>query len=230
MNKNTLSQEVALKRLQEVHGDKYDYSEFIYNGSQNLSTIICKIHGHWKQKPAITIGRRCGCPKCGGFTDTVEFIKKSLKIHGHKYNYSKVIYKTDLKKVILICKQHGEFKQRPKDHLQKCGCPKCQESKGETNIRIFLEENNINYIQQFKFKDCVFKKQLPFDFYLPDFNICIEYDGKQHFEESSFFGKKSFDDTKRNDLIKTNYCKINSINLIRIRFDENIKTKLKEII
>lgn len=97
-------------------------------------------------------------------------------------------------------------------------CRKCAsaESSGEFKIRNFLEDNCINYIQEKRFKDCRDKKPLPFDFYLPDFNMCIEFDGQQHFEPK--FGESSFRQTTKHDKIKSTYCKENNIRLIRIPY------------
>ena len=64
---------------------------------------------------------------------------------------------------------------------------------------------------------------MPFDFYLPDYNACIEYDGQQHFEPIDFFGgEEKFKKTIQRDEIKTNYCLVNNIRLLRIRYDENV--------
>lgn len=106
-------------------------------------------------------------------------------------------------------------------HLkQNCGCPICNESKGEKFIRLYLEKKDIKFIQEYKFEDCKHKRSLPFDFYISDYNLCIEFDGIQHFKEVKHFGKKSFKDTQIRDEIKDNYCKENNINLIRIPYWE----------
>ena len=100
-------------------------------------------------------------------------------------------------------------------------CPICNESKGEKAIRTYLENNKVNFIQEYRFEDCRCKYALPFDFYIPSLNLCIEFDGIQHFEESNFFGvEKSFKDTQTRDKIKNNYCKDNGINLLRIPYWE----------
>ena len=70
---------------------------------------------------------------------------------------------------------------------------------------------------------------LPFDFYLPEKNICIEYDGIQHFEPRDFFGGKvEFEKIKIRDKIKTKYCNSNNIILLRIQYDEDVIKSLKE--
>lgn len=94
------------------------------------------------------------------------------------------------------------------------GCPYCKKSKGEQKIENFLKKNHIQYIHQYRFDDCKDILPLPFDFYLPDCNTCIEFDGEQHMRPA--FGEKTFYKTVLHDKMKDNYCKWNNINLIRI--------------
>jgi len=108
---------------------------------------------------------------------------------------------------------------------KKYGCPKCNNiSKGERIIFSILNKKNIFYNTQYKFDDCVDKYSLKFDFYLPDYNMCIEYDGIQHYEIINFFGgEKEFQNRQKRDNIKTQYCKDNNIKLLRIPYtDYNI--------
>jgi very-short-patch-repair endonuclease len=158
------------------------------------------------------------------------FSSNSIKIHGEKYDYSKSNYVNSSTKVDIICPIHGKFDQRPKDHIHnKQGCPKCKESKGEKEIRTFLERNGITYTYQKKFESCINKKLLIFDFYLPDNNICIEFDGEQHFKVvEKWGGSDGLKIRQQRDKIKTNYCKENDIRLIRIKYSESIEEKLKE--
>ena len=98
-------------------------------------------------------------------------------------------------------------------------CENCfnTESMGEKKIRYYLERNEIKFIQQKWFKDCRDINPLPFDFYLPDINTIIEFDGRQHFSETNFFSY-SYEKTKKHDEIKNNYCNINNIDIIRIPY------------
>ncbi|MFW5848008.1 MAG: hypothetical protein ACOCVF_03750, partial [bacterium] len=105
------------------------------------------------------------------------------------------------------------------------------ESKGERQIRLFLEDNDIKYVYQKKFKNCKSTNLLPFDFYLPEYNMCIEYDGEQHFKPFRF----EKDDLKlkkrmNNDDIKNNFCENNNINLYRIKYNDDIYDKLNKLI
>ena len=112
------------------------------------------------------------------------------------------------------------------------GCPICNISKGEYRVINFLEKNNIKYIRQYSFNNCKYIKKLQFDFYLKDYNLLIEFDGKQHFTKKSLFIRtiEDFKERQRLDEIKTNYCKENNINLLRIPYTEidNIESILKD--
>lgn len=158
------------------------------------------------------------------------FIELCKKVHGDLYDYSKVNYIRVMDKIIISCKKHGDFEQRAYSHLEGEGCPKCKMSKGERLIMDFLDENNIPYIPQKKFNDCKYKAELPFDFYFPDKNLCIEYDGIQHFMIiENWGGAEEFKLRKKKDKIKNKYCLDHNIKLERIKYDENILEKLKKI-
>jgi very-short-patch-repair endonuclease len=153
---------------------------------------------------------------------TEEFISKSKEIHDNIYDYSLANYKNMKSKIKIICLIHGIFNQTAVHHLLGCGCPICNSSKGENEIRKYLKKYNIIFKEQKKFENCKNKKELPFDFYLLDYNICIEYDGKQHFEPVQYFGgDKNFIIIQKHDKIKTNFCANNNITLIRIPYTEN---------
>ena len=104
---------------------------------------------------------------------------------------------------------------------QNKGCPVCNESKGEKAIRAYLEDNNIEFIQEYRFDGCKYRLRLPFDFYIPSLNLCIEYDGEQHYKAFNYFGgEEKFKLTQKRDKIKNNYCEDNGINLLRIPYLE----------
>lgn len=152
---------------------------------------------------------------------TEQFIKEAQLIHDNKYNYDKTDYTKNQIKVVITCPEHGDFEQRPLSHLQGCGCPNCNESKGEKAISKFLDKYNISYYRQHKFDDCKNVFSLPFDFYIPSSRVCIEFDGKQHYEPNNHFGgTETFEKLKINDTIKNNYCEDNYIDLIRIKYTQ----------
>ncbi len=215
-----------------IHNDKYDYSKVIYKNNITKVRIICPEHGIFEQIPKNHIYLKYGCPKCSNNKKltTEEFIKKSIEIHGNKYDYSITEYISSSKKIKIICPKHGIFEQRPNNHIsKKYGCPYCNESHGEKEIMLYLEQKKIKYERQKTFIECKNKRKLPFDFYLPEYNICIEFDGEQHFREHKIWGNDKLIKTKINDKIKNEYCLNNNIRLIRIKFDENINEKLNLI-
>ena len=228
--KRRLTTKDFIERSKVKHGDKYDYSKTEYFGKFKKLKIICPIHGEFEQEAWGHMKGR-GCIDCSGFKPltTKIFIERSKKIHGNKYDYSKTIYVSTRKKVKIICPIHGEFEQRAGGHLTGRGCFECIESRGEKSIRVFLENNNIKFKQQKIFKECKNKRVLPFDFYLPDYNICIEYDGEQHFGPIDYFGGElGFIKRKKLDKIKTKYCKNNNVILYRIKYTDNIKKILEK--
>jgi hypothetical protein len=232
-NTNEFIEKAKLK-----HGDKYDYSNVNYYGGNNTVNIGCLLHGFFKIKASVHL-TGSGCPRCSAkpILTTDEFIEKAKLIHGDKYDYSLVDYKFRKIKINIVCKKHGEFKQTPHNHLHGAGCPKCNISKGEILIQNFLIKNNIEYINQKKFKDCKGKKNaLKFDFYIPKHKYVIEFDGRQHFEVVMFNGctyekaLKTHLELVSNDLIKNKYCIDNNITMHRIRYDmKNINEYLSKI-
>ena len=199
-----------------VHDNKYDYSKTNYISVNKPVIIICPEHGEFWQKPSVHL-TGSGCQICGKSIKktTDNFIVEARKVHNNKYDYSKAEYTGAYDNVIIICPEHGEFLQGARYHLSGQGCPVCNLSKGENKVSDFLIKNNIIHFKQYRFNDCRNKNPLPFDFYLPNHNICIEYDGIQHFREDS---KWYSEDLIKNDKIKTKYCKDNNIKLIRISY------------
>ena len=145
--------------------------------------------------------------------------------------YKKYYHGLGHTKIKFNCKIHGEYEKfienpTARDENQYL-CPQCSanlaESHGERKIRLWLEENNINYIKEYSFPDLVSedtKKPLRFDFYLPELNTVIEFDGIQHFEPVEIFGgEEAYQKLKRNDELKNRYTSQNNIKLIRINYN-----------
>ena len=129
-------------------------------------------------------------------------------------------------------KKHNDYKRRI-NKSNECGfrCPECQHFKGEDKISKSLSMNNIYYISQYVFSDCRYKKVLPFDFYLLDYNVCVEYQGIQHYEPVEYFGgEKAFIKQQLKDQIKRDYCKDKNIKLIEIPYwdFDNIESILQK--
>jgi len=120
-----------------MHGDRYDYKKVKYINALSRVTIICPQHGDFLQYPHHH-QQGSGCPFCASNkrSSTNEFITKSQKKHGDRYDYSRVKYINNYTRVAIICSKHGEFSQEPRSHLSGNGCTICgysERSKTKSN-------------------------------------------------------------------------------------------------
>lgn len=139
MFKKSNTEEFIIKS-RVVHGMKYDYSKVVYINCSTKIIIICPNHGEFKQTPNYHLSGE-GCRKCQYDNlrlNTNDFITKAKLIHGDKYNYEKVDYNTVIQKVIIVCPDHGEFKQIPHSHFRGRGCPLCSNKVSKPQLE-FLE-------------------------------------------------------------------------------------------
>lgn len=139
-----------VKRAKSIHGDKYDYSKAKHKGVFNKIRIICPTHGEFWQSAHVHL-RGAGCPQCGKIQSDLsrqktsqEFIEQARKVHGDRYDYSKIEYKGIKNKVVIVCPQHGAFLQIPSNHLNGAGCPICKKERVASSQRktteYFLQE------------------------------------------------------------------------------------------
>ena len=210
-----MTTESFIARAREIHGDKYDYSKVVYVNNRTKVCIVCPIHGEFWQKPVNHINKKQGCPKCcpNPKTTTEAFIEKSRSVHGGRYDYSKAVYKNNITPVCIICPEHGEFWQKPMNHLAGCGCPECglDRSKQETKLYNVLSEQ---YNCERHYKNDILGRQ-HIDIYLKDFNIAVEYQGEQHFRPvEKWGGKEYFEKQVKRDKTKNRICEENGILLL----------------
>ena len=236
---NRLKQQDFIDKCELKHPNKYDYTLTEYKNRRTDIQVKCIKHNLiFKTNYNSILYYNDACPECqkeekvGINISTKEhFIERARSVHGDNYDYEQSDYLGLKHKVQIFCKKcNNYFTQSPTVHLNdKCGCPKCKNSKGELNTEKFLKEAGFEYITQHTFPDCKHVNVLKFDFYLPIQNLCIEYDGIQHFEPiKAFGGEEKFKLTQKRDKIKEQYCKDNNIHLIRIRYDEDIIQKIEE--
>lgn len=210
----------------------------------NMTTPLdcyCEKHDvHYKPTPRNILNGQ-GCIECGKeklseqhtytqseFENLIKLVNSDVEVISE--------YKVMEYDVTVRCKKCGYTWTLNAQSLKLNGtrCRKCSYTyKGEDKIIEILQCLNCNYIHQHKFEDCKDKKCLPFDFYLPDYNLCIEFDGEQHYV--SKFGVDNFIKTQKHDNIKNEYCKLHNIELLRIPYWEGsssesiIKNKLNII-
>lgn len=144
------SLEDFVSEARKVHGNTYDYTLVEYRGSHVNIQIRCIQHGLFFQTPSNHLRKR-GCPVCAQNTRSdkrrmslEDFINKSNVVHNGKYDYSKVVYRNNIKNIEIICRYHGSFLQRPGHHLQGTGCPEC--SRYISNYKNLVVSKNCNEV------------------------------------------------------------------------------------
>lgn len=219
---------------------KYICPKHINKGIQKISL------GHLKD------GR--GCYYCGReITESAHMIDLSddeenkIMCENKGFIYVETIRENGYIYIKYICKKHPEIgiQKMRKGNMKRdniVGCPYCFDtkkfkfSKGERRISEILDSLNITYIKQYIFENCKDNRCLPFDFYVLDYNLCIEYDGQHHYYPVTFNGVSkeqaiiNYKNTLKHDKIKNEYCENNNIKLLRIPFWEfnNIEVIIKE--
>jgi hypothetical protein len=144
---NFMDKELFIKRARIIHENNYDYSKVKYVKSNTKVQIICPEHGKFNQTPNSHLSGK-GCSKCAHkrlseklIHGKEKFIEKAKKVHGNKFDYSKVEYAGSHNEVCIICPEHGEFYQKATNHLSGNGCKKCayQYSHGKYRLTSFEE-------------------------------------------------------------------------------------------
>ena len=148
-----------------IHGDRYDYSKVDYKYSNENVIITCKVHGDFLQRPGNHINSKQGCSKCAGNINksSQEFIEEAIKIHGDKYDYSKVDYKCANAKIIITCKIHGDILQTPNHHLQGSGCGKCgviiRSNKSRKTLEEFIKKSRLVHGDKYDYSKVDYKSR-----------------------------------------------------------------------
>jgi hypothetical protein len=211
-NLHRKTKEEFLVNAEIVHGNKYDYSEIKFIDNSTHIKIICHAldkngieHGEFLQTPTRHINEEQGCGKCGdestalALTSTLEeFIIDARKIHGNKYDYSKVKYKTAKMEVEIICpiKDHGSFWQIPDSHKRGCGCPKCPGTISYVEVEWL---DSINVSKQNRHKVIwIDQKRYNVDAYDPTTNTIYEFYGDYwHGNPAKFSARKINERSKK---------------------------------
>ncbi len=230
--------EEAQTFLDTYANGKFKFLRFERNKWSNLLIVAacevcgienCKTVKDWKS------GIRCAnCSRISKTFTKEQFVEAANKVHNGMYSYDNFDYTNNRTKSWITCRVpgHGVFEQTPDTHINmKTGCPKCKNSKGETFLDSFLTNEGYKIVPQCRFKGCKHKSYLPFDFYLPDLGVAIEFQGSQHYDEEHYFhkiaGEDSFEKQQLRDKIKVDFCKEKGIFLIPI--DANKVTKNEKL-
>lgn len=220
-----------IAQCKAIHGNRYDYSQTVYRGKRQKITIICREHGPFEQWPGNHLnGEGCKWCKRDMQKDLFsmgrdEFIAKAQSVHGNRYDYSKVVYVNNKTNVTVICPDHGPFEVMPQDHIQKKnGCPKCQTSKGETAIHVWLDAHGIKHDWHKPIRTPMAigkRKKFVADFYIESLNMIIEYNGEQHYRaKKEWGGDKQLKWQQARDAALRRYCETEGIRLLEIPYTD----------
>ena len=154
--------------IKEIHGDKYDLSNFIYTNSKSKFILNCKLHGVWNTTLG-QITRGQGCPKCGKSEAAIkrrvifeDFLTQAREVHGNKYDYYKDSYTKISAKTKMKCPIHGDFEQMADAHIrQVSGCPTCgfdsQVEKRKMNLHDFILKSKNNHGESYDYSKVIYK-------------------------------------------------------------------------
>ena len=219
-----LSEDEFIKRANEVHGNKYDYSLVNYKDTRTKVEIVCKKHGSFFQSPNKHMQGR-GCKVCGrertiehNFLTLDDFIRKAKNVHRDKYDYSKSLYTGADNKLEITCVKHGKFLQTPHNHLKGTNCPSCGASISKPEIKLK------DFIRSFYKGEIITNSKniippMELDIFVPTLNLAIEFNG-------GYWHSERFKD-KNYHLHKYNLCKSKGIRLISIWEWEYLKDRDK---
>lgn len=239
----TKTHEAFVSELEDLYGKAYLTLDY-YQGAYKKLTLKHLTCGYEFKAIPHNLLRGHGCPRCGitlrankQRKSQLQFESEVKDMYGDDYTVVGE-YKSDGQKIEMrhnYCK--NTWMVTPNNILRGRECPYCANSLGENYIERFLNQAEIQHVRQKRFSDCADKYPLPFDFYLPSYNLLIEYDGEQHYKPIRHFGgEKAFQIRHKHDLIKNNYCEDNGINLLRIPYTikggaigETIQAKLDEL-
>lgn len=221
-----LTTEDFRKKLEDRFGDQFDIlSEYVNN--ETKIHLHCNHCGHdiWKRPSKMVTSTSEGCYICSGknWFKTTESFKEEVeekfpgeyKIIGeyHKAREPLEVQRVECGHVYMIS---------PDNLLRGKGCPRCslKQSSYMDLVEEYLDSHGIIYEKEKRFDDCRNIRPLPFDYYIPAQNTCIEVDGQFHFDINNLYktGQSSFEEVSKRDAIKTKYCEERGIRLLRLPY------------
>ena len=159
-----------IKRFKEIHGDKYDYSEFEYVNAITKGKIICPKHGEFWQSSNVHL-RGVRCPLCARENvnrscyklSKEDVLERAIIKHNDKYEYDLSNFKDSSSNILIKCPIHGWFEQNVTRHLHGQGCPQCGNDAKREKMTISLDEIIIRFknlhgdkydYSKFEYKNC----------------------------------------------------------------------------
>jgi hypothetical protein len=226
-----------VQQMHDKHGDKIVVIGMYVDNKTDVE-LMCAICGcRWSARPDNLLkDNATGCPECGEKSriekrklSHEEFVEKVKTVHGDSILVLGEYDGTDKKILVQHNVENCSHKWMVTPHClisKESGCPVCYSSKGESLIRRVLNERNVQFVEQYTFPDCKYKKRLRFDFAVfhnDNLTFLVEYDGKFHHELIDISNdpeenERNFYETQIRDRIKNEYCAKNNIPLLRIPY------------
>lgn len=222
------------EEVYKKYGDKFTIIGEYVKAREKIK-VICNFCNKEFAVTPDNLLRGKGCPNCSNLITYEEYEVRLKEMYGNDWTlYGEWLGTT---KPTLFKHKCGEIRKIAPYALTQMRrkCLKCEKyfSGLHLSVRKILSDMEIDFKEEFKFEDCKYKNLLPFDFYIEKYNLCIEVDGKQHFEAVSWFGgEEVFKEIKKRDIIKNEYCAEKNINLLRLKYNEKNKfeSNIKEYI
>lgn len=229
---NKLSLEEVKRRINEAHNSFYGTDKIVYISNSTPIILTCPKHGDFSILP-LNAFKGVGCKKCAIEKQSLnrtksheQYVSECGQVHGKGRYIYLTEYKGEKHDITFQCTKCGRITTKNAErHLKGVGCSFCSSSKLEREVRVMLENNNINFTPQYSVK------RQSLDFYLDYYNIGIECQGSQHFKNKFIFKQKTIkeyklDETIKRDIRKYNYCKDNDIKLIYYTESNLLKPEL----
>lgn len=224
------STEQFIEDARRIHGDLYDYSLTEYVSRAQNVKIICREHGIFEQLPSNHL-KGSICPECakleGAEKNKIsqeEFIRRAKEEHGDWYDYSETVYVSMESPITFRCPKHGYMTQIANNHVRGEGCPVCASSKGERRVYNWLKRHHVPFKSQYMLRgseDGTANGRIFSDFFVPEANTIIEYNGIQHYVYDDYYGRDGrFEKQQRRDEDVRRICRERGINLIEIPYTD----------
>lgn len=219
------------KEVFNLVGNEYIFLDSYSNNKTKLRVKHNKCGNVYKVKPNDFFTRNSRCPYCSSKANKTykQFKKEVYALVGDEYTFLDPYVNTHTKIRVKHNKCGTIYRVCPHTFLEGYRCPHCNSPKGELIINKILKLLNIKYEPQKKFNNLKDTQPLSYDFYIPDQNILIEYQGQQHYEPIDYFGGvNQFKIQQKHDKLKSDYAKKHNYNLIAVPYTEDTLSKIKK--
>lgn len=249
VKERTGNAEEFINKSNALYNYKYNYDKVVYVNRLTPVIITCPIHGDFKQKPNSHLNghecSKCKHPHINGRSRD-DMLKDFHSIHQGLYSYPDLPERcNEHEKIKIHCQKHGIFKQTVKYHLLGGGCPICCNSKHANLLAKELSQENIEFVREKTYPWLKRRKngRLRLDFYLPKYNVGIEYQGAMHFgihkTNKYTMKKEDYEDLFDRDQTKYNLCKEHNIRIFYFCYNkewipdnyiDHVYTSVKDLI